>query len=342
MADAPRPAPADLTPDAPPPGIEAFELMRRLETATQRFGHAAPPAQEPARLGQEVRLGPAAREVADWRPASDQRPARIALEITGLFGPEGPMPLHLSRRILQRLSERWFAGGPEPGADRAFLEFCNLLQHRMMALFYRAHAEAQPAIAADQGRQGRLGAMIAAMAGLGLPGSAAALPESALATRHATALASDIRSPERLAALLSDLLAAPVRVVEFLPHWQPIPAPLASRLGGPHAGLGAGAVLGPRVYQPQARAGITVGPLPLDQYRALAEPGPAQAGLARLLRFVMGEEIGFQLRLVLAAADLPAPRLGSGIRLGRTGWLAGGAARDRDDLARSLDERQVA
>ncbi|MBT0777862.1 type VI secretion system baseplate subunit TssG [Paracoccus sp. pheM1] len=345
MADAARPARPDLTGNPPPPaGIEAFALMRRLESPGRRFGHAGGLEQEPARLGQEIRLGPAACEVARFSPAEGDGPARIALEITGLFGPEGPMPLHLSRRMLERMSERWFAGSaqPEPGADRAFLEFCNLLQHRMMALYYRAFAEAQPAIAADHGREGRLAAMIAALAGLGLPGIAEALDDPAPVLRHATGLASQIRSPETLAALLSDLLDAPVRVAEFVPYWQDIPAALASGLGRAHAGLGRGAMLGPRVYQPQARAEITVGPLGLAQYRRLAEDGPERAALRRLLRFAMGEEIGFDLRLVLAAPQVPPPRLGAGMALGRTGWLGDGAARDRDDLCLPLDERQAA
>lgn len=337
MADAPRTSPPDLT-DLPP-GIEAFELMRRLESPAHRFGHAGGPAQEPARLGQAIRLGPAACEVAHWSTATADRPARIALEIMGLFGPEGPMPLHISRRIHERMSERWFAGDPlsEPGADRAFLEFGNLLQHRMMALFYRAHAEAQPAIAADHGGRGRLAAMLAALAECGLPGVEA----EAVLLRHATDLASQIRNPERIAALVSDLLAAPVRVREFAPHWQEIPHHLSSRLGRAHAGLGRGALLGPRVYQPQARAELVVGPLDLARYRVLMAPGPAREALTRLVRLVMGDEIGFDLRLVLAAAEVPPPVLGAGIALGHTGWLDG-PPRDRDDLRQPLDERQAA
>lgn len=349
MADAAGPSRADLNPDnsaqeALPPGIEAFELMRRLETPESRFGRAGGPAREPARLGQQIRLGPAACEVAAWSPAQGEAPARIAVEITGLFGPEGPMPLNLSRRVLERMSERWFPGdpSPEPGTDRTFLEFCNLLQHRMMALYYRAFAESQPAVAADHGGRGRFSDMLAALAGIGLPGVSRTLDDPILVLRHATTLASEPRSPERLEEILSDLLDAPVRVAEFKPYWQVIPSGLGSRLGCVHAGLGRGAVLGPRIYQPQSRAEIVIGPLRAGQYRALMGPGRLRDSLRRLLAFVMGEEIGFDLRLVLAAAEIPAPMLGEGMALGRTAWLAGGGAGDRGDLVMPLDERQAA
>ncbi|WP_299362929.1 type VI secretion system baseplate subunit TssG [uncultured Paracoccus sp.] len=347
MADAAGPARPDLTQDSAAPtlpaGIEAFELMRRLETPASGFGRSGPAAREPARLGQQVRLSPAPCEVAAWSPPRDDRPAWIAVEITGLFGPEGPMPLHLSRRILERMSERWFRGdrSPEPGADRTFLEFCNLLQHRMMAFHYRAFADAQPAVAADHGGEGRLTLMLAALAGIGLPGSAEALDDPHLVLRHATSLASEIRNPERLEAVLSDLLNASVRVAEFRSCWQVIPPRLASALGRAHADLGGGAMLGPRVYQPQAQAEIIVGPLTFDQYAALMGPGPPRDALRRLLGFVMGEEIGFDLRLVLAGTEVPDPVLGAGPALGRSAWLAGGAGGDRRDLVVPLDERQA-
>lgn len=347
MADAARPSRPDLTPDSttpnPPPDIEAFELMRWLETPERRFGRAGGPAQEPARLGQQIRLGPAACEISAWDPGRSEAPAWIAVEITGLFGPEGPMPLHLSRRILERMSERWFPGdpSPEPGADRTFLEFCNLLQHRMIAFHYRAFAEAQPAVAADHGGRGQVTIMLAALAGIGLPGITEALDDPDLVLRHATSLASEIRNPERLEEVLSDLLDAPVQVVEFTPCWQTIPAGLGSRLGLAYASLGRSAVLGPRIYQPQGRAEIQVGPLTLGHYLALAGEGSAQQALCHVLRFVMGEETGFDLRLVLAEGEIPASLLGKGPALGRTAWLAGGKAGDRGDLVMSLDERQA-
>lgn len=341
MADAPWPARPDLT-DLPP-AIEAFELLRRLQTAERRFGHTGGATTEPARLGQAIRLGPAPCETDGWDAPGGNDPARVALNIIGLFGPEGPMPLHLSRRMFQRMSERWYAsaGADAPGADRSFLEFCNLLQHRMIALYFRAFAEAQPAVAADHGG-GRFAVMLAALAGSGLPGVAAAMDDPDLLLRHATDLADTPRSPERLAALLSDLLAAPVRLVEFVPYWQAMPTALESRLGRVHAQLGAGAMIGPRVYQPQCRARIQVGPLALPQYRALMQDGPALTALRRLLRFVMGDEIGFDLQLLLNRAAVPAPELGRCIALGRLGWLPGGPDADRDDLVLPLDERQAA
>ena len=54
--------------------------------------------------------------------------------------------------------------------------------------------------------------------------------------------------------------------------------------------------------------------------------------LKRAVRDVIGETLDVDLRLVLAAEEVPAAELG-GVRLGRTAWLARPAERgDADDL----------
>ena len=126
--------------------MDFFELLRRLEAAGGRFGRGGRPDREPARLGQELRLGFAVRDVAGAdarRRRARRRGSRSTL--FGLLGPEGPMPLHLTRWVLDRLSQRWFAAGVEGAtSDTTFLDFANMLQHRMIALFYRAWADQTP------------------------------------------------------------------------------------------------------------------------------------------------------------------------------------------------------
>ena len=80
------------------------------------------------------------------------------------------MPLHLTRWVLDRLSQRWFAGADvEATSDTTFLDFVNILQHRMIALFYRAWADAHPAVQVERRVGGRVHSMLRAMAGMGMP-----------------------------------------------------------------------------------------------------------------------------------------------------------------------------
>ncbi len=57
-----------------------------------------------------------------------------------------------------------------------------------------------------------------------------------------------------------------------------------------------------------------------ERYLALIRDARALAAVRRAIRFVAGADVDYDLRLVLAASDVPEPRLGS-VALGQTGWL---------------------
>jgi type VI secretion system protein ImpH len=130
---------------------------------------------------------------------------------------------------------------------------------------------------------------------------------------------------------LAEVAAAPVAVREFVGRWTDIPAPLQTRLGRSHAGLGRGAVAGARVFERANRAEVRLGPLELPRFEAVLDEAPRRTELRHAILFAMGEAIAFDLRLVLRGQDVPAARLGSA-RLGRTAWLAPVPVADRDDL----------
>ncbi|HWK66940.1 MAG TPA: type VI secretion system baseplate subunit TssG [Rhizobiaceae bacterium] len=332
MADDAWQSPPDLKQEeALSNSFEFFELLRRLEKRSRLFGHAGRPDREPARLGQHVRLGFAVQDVAELLEATEHRPARVTVSNIGLLGPEGPMPLHLTRWVLDRLSQRWFAGADaRQTSDTTFIDFVNVLQHRMIALFYRAWADANPAVQVERAEGGRVRAMLQAMGGIGLPGTRnAGKPELDLVKLdQAGALASQVDGPERLTQFLARALQVPVHLKELVGAWLPIPVALQSRLGHVHASLGKGATVGPRIFSRQHRIELRIGPLAFDDYTAFLKGGQRLETFKRAVRDVLGEQFDVDLRVVLAAAEVAPARLGAS-QLARTGWLA--PADDRGD-----------
>jgi len=330
VAGQPRP---DLTGGlARPESMDFFELLRRLETPEARFGRSGGPEREPARLGQRARLSFATRDVAAFRPPTGERPAEVDVEVLGLLGPEGALPLHLTRWVMGRLSERWFQGGDDRAtADTTFLDFVNMLQHRMLALYWRAWADARGEVQAEVGTGGRIAAMIDALAGIGLPGTQGAPAIDAVRRRHASALGHGVNGPERLTRLIADIVGAPVTLVEFVGDWMEIPGPLQTRLGKVHAALGRGAVAGRRVFQRQTRAELRIGPVGLALYRRIIEDDVLRRDLREAIRFAAGRETDFDIRPVLAREAIPAPAVGK-VQLGRTAWLSGPRRGDAADL----------
>lgn len=327
----------DLSKDANPLPTEFdfFELLRRLEEGGKLFGQAGRPDREPARLGQHVRLGFAVQDVASVEMATDKAPARVAVTNIGLLGPEGPMPLYLTRWVLDRLSQRWFATADlREISDTTFIDFVNVLQHRMIALFYRAWADAHPAVQVGRSGGGRIRALRAALAGLGLSGQGHEAPSLIDETklRHAPALAHQIEGPERLTRFLADLLKVPVCLREFVGSWNPIPARLQSRLADAHVRLGRSATIGPRMFQRQQRIELALGPLTIGDYIAFLPGSERRETLKRAIGDLVGYGLDVDVRLVLKRDEVPSARLGEA-RVGHTAWVAPGKDRsDADDL----------
>jgi type VI secretion system protein ImpH len=219
-----------------------------------------------------------------------------------------------------------------------------MMQHRQLALYWRAWGDQRPEVGVEHAGGGRVQAMVAALAGIGLPGLRQANGRTAdpdLALRQATSLGHQVNGAERLTGYLTDLLQMPVRLCEFIGHWLEIPPPLQTRLGSAHNGLGRGAVVGARMFQRQDRAELQLGPLDLPRYLALIRDGKALAAIRRAIRFVAGTDVEYDLRLVLAADQVPEPRIGQ-VALGRSGWLGGSGGKPAADwLMRGFSARET-
>jgi type VI secretion system protein ImpH len=242
------------------------------------------------------------------------------------------MPLHLTRWVLDRLSQRWFTGAEaQQTSDTTFVDFVNILQHRMIALYYRAWADAHPAVQVERAVGGRVRAMLQAMAGIGLPGTQD--PElDTVKLRQAGSLASQVDGPERLTLFLAEAFRVPVQIKEFVAVWITIPAAFQTRVAMAYAALGRGATIGPRVFSRQSRIELRVGPLGFEDFMAFLPGGQRLKLFKQAVREMIGETLDVDLRIVLAREAVPPPRIGT-VQLARTAWLARPAERgDADDL----------
>ncbi|SFT71824.1 type VI secretion system baseplate subunit TssG [Mesorhizobium sp. YR577] len=336
MADDARQSLPDLGTITPPDETyDFFELLRQLEGDGRLFGHSGRPDHEPARLGQHVRLDFALSDVVAVRQPVDNSPARVTVANLGLMGPEGPLPIHLTRWVLDRLSQRWFAGAAaRETSDTTFVDFANILQHRMIALFYRAWADAHPAVQVERKVGGRVRSMLETLSGIGLPGMLG--PKSselyAVKLRQAPALAHQVEGPERLTRFLAEALNVSVQLKEFVGVWTAVPAKLQTRLGSAYAALCRGATIGPRIFQRQSRIELRVGPVALADYEAFLPGGKRLELLRTAVRELVGDVLDVDVRIVLARQEIPAAKLGTA-RLARTTWLPQKSERaDAEDL----------
>jgi type VI secretion system protein ImpH len=313
-----------------------FALLRRVEglqPQAPRIGRAPRPSQEVLRLGQEPELqfGPAA--VASFDPEEGAAP-RLGVRFFGLLGPQGPMPLHLTEHVRDRLRLR---------ADPTSARFLDVFHHRLLCLFYRAWADAQPAVQQDRPRADRFAVWLGATFGLDPQAwSQGSLPVNARLFQ-AGLLGARSRHPEGLAKLVSQHFDVPVRIEPYTAHWLSIAPADRSRLGfagnrPERAGargaiLGATASVGSKVLDRQYKFRIALGPVSLARYRAFLPDGSAWPRLRDWVVQYVGLDLRWDVQLCLAADELPEPRLGRPMVLGVSAWLAGrDRRRDRADL----------
>ena len=271
----------------------------------RRFGRGGRPDAEPARLGQAVRLGFAVRDVAALAPAAGERAgAGHASALIGLLGPEGPLPLHLTRWVLDRLSQRWFAAGVEGAtSDTTFLDFANLLSTGCWRFYYRAWADQRPEVQAERAAR-RADRRDAARrwpgrrrrrdrAGQARPGGGARPP-------GARPGAAD-RPARRRARRAGD-----DRGVRREPG-RPIPPRLQSRLGGAHAALGARrGARAARLRAADADRAARRAAARCRLSRASCRADARLATLRRALLHAVGETLDVDVRPVLRRDAVPA------------------------------------
>ncbi|MEO7152750.1 MAG: type VI secretion system baseplate subunit TssG, partial [Burkholderiaceae bacterium] len=148
---------------AKPHGHDLFQALRRIEGAhpsQPRLGDALRPGDEPIRFAQEASLtfAPAALAALESSPGT---PPRLVQRIFGLLGPNGPLPIHLTEYVRERLLHH---------ADPTPQRFLDMLVHRFGLLFYRAWARSQPVVSLDRADDNRTARHLGALAGLGEPG----------------------------------------------------------------------------------------------------------------------------------------------------------------------------
>lgn len=307
-----------------------FWLMRRIECVCRerlRLGQATRPIDEPIRLGQEASLAFAPSTVAYVDQGSGVRPPRIGVYFLGMLGPNGPLPIHLTEYARDRLRN---AGDP------TFVRFLDVFHHRVLTLFYRAWANAQPTVSLDRPESDRFATYVGALLGIGSPAlqDRDAFPDHAK-RYYAGRLGPQTRNAEGLRAIVSDYFKLPTDLEELVGEWTPLLESerwRASRTAS--AGmLGQSTILGARAWQRQTKFRLVFGPLKREQFQSMLPGSPRLKRLIALVRNYVGDALAWDVRLFLDKQVSQPMRLDGITRLGWTSWLGHcPEGEGRDDL----------
>lgn len=286
---------------------DLYGLVRRLEALYQPvrpWGRNALPEHEAIRFGQLPSLQFAPSTV---RHAQQQSPyPTIEISSFGLFGPNGPLPLHLTEYAHERLHHH---------KDQALHAFCNIFHHRLISLFYRAWADHQAAISLEQ----KIDSFSMQLSSLAHTNVIAPEIPSHAVHYYSGLLADNRRHAEGLTQLLQEYFQVPVGLQEHIPHWIPLAETQQWRLGQPTA-LNKH-ILGKKVRDAQYKFRLILGPLSYQQFLDFLPSAPYFSQLQAWVRLYSGIEQAWEVQLVLDKSQVPPIRVSQQHVLGRNTWL---------------------
>jgi type VI secretion system protein ImpH len=294
--------------------FQAVRLLARMLPARKEVGRFNTPASEVAHFSAHATVSFPASEIQALSLPEDGQPV-MSVNFMGLTGPLGVLPLYYTELVMERLRSR----------DTTLRDFLDIFNHRSISLFYQAWEKYRYPIAYERGRSGHFLEMLQSLVGLGMP---------ALANRQAVGdesllfytglLAQQPRSAIALEQILADYFDVPVEVEQFVGAWSSLDRETQTRFEdseGFSTQLGWGAVVGDEVWDLQSRVRVKLGPLPLKKYLEFLPAGTAYAPLRALTRFFAGDDLDFEVQLILEREEVPACLLGAeGEQAPRLGW----------------------
>ncbi len=307
--------------------FHALRLIECYHDDKPLIGQSKRPLEDAVRFGQEVSLAFETSTISRFITGKDGKPARLNQRFLGLFGPNGPMPLHITEYVRGR--EHNFH-------DNTLARFTDIFHHRMVSLFYRARANTEPVFNFDRPEQDKFADYIGSLAGIGDVALRKRDAMRDLAKFHYIGyLSNQSKNADGLIAMLSDFFKLPVKLQEFIGEWLSMEPGDLTRLGEtPRTGeLGMSVVLGSAVWSCQHKFRIVFGPLNLNEYSSLLPAGKRLQVLVAIVQNYVGYEFNWDVNLVLQQEQVPKTRLDGNTQLGWNSWMGQRASlEDADDL----------
>lgn len=310
--------------------MDFFQVMRLIEVMRPdlpRIGASLRPRDDAVRFGQDPSLSFEPTSLRYYKPATATTRARLAVNFFGLFGANGVLPLHLTEFARQRARN---------AADQTMTAFLDVFHHRMLSLFYRARATAEPAISLDRPSTDRFATYVGSVFGIGTPALRERDAISDFAKLHfAGLLANRNRPVSGLISILRAYFKLPIQVEQFVGHWMALPEDIQTRIGGRDRGnrLGESAVLGRKVWDCQHKFRVVIGPVDYADYCRMLPNGESMQRLCAWVRNYAGLVLDWDVQLILKKEQVPALKLGCGLQLGWTTYLTShSAVRDPNRL----------
>jgi len=325
---------------AEPQGFDFFQAVRLLEAAARQRGDSAglsfeigrngPPHAETIRFRSLVALAFPGSEVVQLTPppaldvpSAMARPVEMTTSFFGLIGPNGVLPTHYTRLLIERLRSR----------DPSLRDWLDMFHHRALSLYFRAwekhrfFLEYERLRNANSPRDDRVTTCLYAFTGLGQRTLRDRLAVDDEAVLYYSGLFARYPRPAvALEWILKDYFEVPLEIEQFVGQWLTLAIEDRSMLpggnepDGRNCRLGMDAIAGDRVWDVQSRFRVRIGPVGYETFQAFFPTGSALLGLVQFTRLNVGPDVDFEVQVVLKGDETPWCHLGEAGQGAYLGW----------------------
>lgn len=295
----------------------AVHLLERFANDRKRLADALVPSEEPVRFRVKNDFSFPPSDISDLNHGGNEKTPEMEVAFLGLTGPSGVLPQWYTQLILER----------ERRKDRTFAEFLNLFHHRLITLFYLAWKKHRFPENYQPGARDRLSRYLLSLAGLGTPGltEKIGLPEEAL-TFYSGLLSRPIASAVAIESAVAYFVDSHVRVEQFIERIVDLEPSDQTQLGAANATLGDDAICGSQVWESQTKFRVHIGPVGKQKFGRLMPTGDLLVPIFSLVRYMVGIEYEFEIRIYLKKENVPLCQLGTtgpdAPMLGWTTWVS--------------------
>ena len=240
----------------------------------------------------------------------------LLTRVFGLFGPQGPLPLHLSVEMQRKARQ--------DGETAPFVAFANLLTSRFLQLLFRVWSDSRAITQLDHPVEDRFQTYLGAFMGLASPALRTHAAEAGFGISTlplSGIIGARVRSPVRLRQILEHVLNLPLTIEENVPMWLRFEAEDRTAIGRQAASLGEDCVLGQETPSINDRIRIHLDCPDLATYQQFLPGQPGLRQIAAICNFYLGTEIDVEIAPALRGDAFPAMALDGSCALGWTAWM---------------------
>ncbi len=297
--------------------FQAVRLLGLMQSSRAQVGYATHPSVEGIRFGSHATLSFPASEIHTLTQRPDGS-AQMEINFLGLIGPLGVLPKYITELAAQRLRV----------GDTTLQAFFNLFDHRLTSFFYRAWEKHHFTVGYERDRSDPVTGFLLATIGLGSPLlQKRQVVEDHLLLFYAGLFGLGSKPAVALEAAIGDYFGVQVEVEPFIGTWRKLEEPDQCFLDQSTESdmLGFGAVIGDEVWDQQSRVRLRIGPLSASRYFDFLPSGSAWTALQAIAQSFCGNDLEFEVQLLLDKTAVPACELGDpsegGPALGWTSWI---------------------